>query len=192
MKNNIKSIRKKIGLSVVELAEKLEMSQSNLTKIENAQIGLKPQTAEKIAKILNVSASALYQTSKEAQDFQKYISLINPEVWKMPRYSKFPLPEIITVPDSELQGYIAEDDTMSPVIPKNALVVVAPSKDMPFKDGLYLIEIDHQKYLRRLQKASGGNISVIADNKSYQSQLFLAEEIKIIARAFAVLSLSLL
>ena len=64
--NNIKNIRKSQNMSVTELAKALNMSQSNLTKIENNQLELKHDTAQKIADILNVSISALHSSPNTA------------------------------------------------------------------------------------------------------------------------------
>ena len=41
MLNNIKQIRKSLGITVAELAQKLNMSQGNLTKIETGQVDMK-------------------------------------------------------------------------------------------------------------------------------------------------------
>lgn len=64
MLNNIKQIRKSLGITVAELAQKLNMSQGNLTKIENGQVDMKAETAAAIAAILQCPLDKLIAEEK--------------------------------------------------------------------------------------------------------------------------------
>lgn len=65
MLNNIKQIRKSLGITVAELAQKLNMSQGNLTKIENGQVDMKAETAAAIAAILQCPLDKLIAEEKD-------------------------------------------------------------------------------------------------------------------------------
>ena len=65
MGNNIKQIRKSLGISVTELAQRLNMSQGNLTKIENGQVDLRLDTAQAIAEVLQCPLERIMEQERE-------------------------------------------------------------------------------------------------------------------------------
>lgn len=175
--NNIKKIRKKQKISVTQLAKMLNMSQSNLTKIENNQLELKRQTAIQIAQILNVSLDAIYSSSKEEGS-----NIINPETFNLPNLSTFNLiPETIKQKDS-IQTYICQDDTMSPSINKNSIVLIDTNK-RNIENGIFLIKINNTTVLRRLQTTYNNTINILTDNRFYPPIETNASQINIIGQA---------
>lgn len=185
--NNIKKIRKSQNISVTELALKLNMSQSNLTKIENSQIELRQDVAQKIAEALNVSVTALRQ--EKGEDNAALIELINPESagYKPMAHISFPFPNASNLPQSPALFAIT-DDAMEPKINKNAFVLLDKSVTSLNADGIYLIEINAKKIIRRLQNSLNGTIFVIPDNKAYTLEEISPDNLKIIAKATGVLS----
>jgi transcriptional regulator with XRE-family HTH domain len=59
MKNNIREIRQKRGLTLTELAKKLSMSKGNLSQMETGKLGLTQENIDKMTSILKVSSSEL-------------------------------------------------------------------------------------------------------------------------------------
>ncbi len=58
--SRLKFMRKLRGLSQEQLAEKIEISPKNLSKIEIGQTFPTPENIEKIAKYLNITVDALF------------------------------------------------------------------------------------------------------------------------------------
>ena len=178
--NNIKQIRKQQGLTITELSQKVGMSQANLTKIENNQIELRHEVAQKIATILNVSISSLTGTSD-----LNAIELINPEQFLMPQFTKWNIiPQIDTI---NTKGYIMPDDTMSPTITKDSICVVN-TKETTIHNGLFLIQQNEQIKARRLQIISKDEFLILTDNKSYTQNQVNINTITIIGKITHIIS----
>lgn len=191
MSNNIKQLRKEQGLSVTELASKLNMSQGNLTKIENGQIELKADTAEKIAAALNVSPQALQERKTSAGIMM--LELINPQILSLPALSRLPVPADL-VPNTPKNAaiYVMTDDTMSPHVPLGALVIIDKGNNNFTTNGIYLLQVGQTIVLRRLQQTFSSSINILCDNNSYIPQQMDIESINIIGRAiFSLSSISL-
>lgn len=183
--NNIKKIRKSQNISVTELAEKLAMSQGNLTKIENAQIPLKADLAAKIAAVLNVPVSSL--TDFAAKDGLRNVPLINPETLALPPYAELALPTALCPEAKELRLFAAFDDAMAPMVKKNALVFISLAETFT-DDGIYLLNISSRLVLRRLQQSLNGKIWVLCENKIYQPESISAEQLKIVGKLAGVIT----
>ncbi|MBO5038838.1 MAG: helix-turn-helix domain-containing protein [Alphaproteobacteria bacterium] len=182
MANNLKRLRKEQGLTVTELARRLSISQANLTKIENAQIGLKPDLAQKIATILNVSPLALepQKTPKQPNGLTE-LEILNPEVLNLPAHTTLPVFKQLSIQTCFL--YIIPDDTMAPTLLKHDLVILDTSCQTLQENGLYLINNHGSNELVRLQRLKESCIKVIFDNKNYESSDIIASELIIKAKA---------
>lgn len=181
--NNLKRLRKEQGLTVTELARRLSVSQANLTKIENSQISLKPDLAQKIADVLNVSPQTLLPQS--AQSHPAGLELINPEVLNLPNHTALP---VLTEQTSEsLSIYIMPDDTMSPTLSKHDLVIVDTSCLSPKENGVYLIKTENKYELVRLQHIENNQIKVIFDNKNYPNYDISSSQLSVKAKALKTL-----
>ena len=64
----IKSARKKAGLTQYELAERVGITQTSLSQIENGAINPSPKTQKKICEVLNISEPLLYILSIDEHD----------------------------------------------------------------------------------------------------------------------------
>ena len=185
MSNNIKQIRKTQGISVTELAAKLNMSQSNLTKIENGQIELKPDTAEKIAAVLGVSPLALQEQSVSAGVIM--LELLNPEKLDLPPLSSLPVPAcLVSNPLTNAALFAVIDDTMAPDIPNGSLVVIDKTDTNTASNGIYLLQIADKLILRRLQDTFSTTLNLLCDNPRYIPQQIDISSIHLIGRAVLV------
>lgn len=189
--NNIKAIRKEQGLSVTELAAKLNMSQGNLTKIENNQIELKSDTAVKIAEALGVAVQAITTKPTETAGMIQF-PLLNPEALQLPPLSRLAVPSYMqhfSAEDTVL--FAMEDDTMSPKIPASALVLIDKSeKDL--KNGIYLIKTNNKLILRRLQTTFSTEVKLLCDNPAYSPELIDISSIELIGKAHSYFGINAL
>ncbi len=184
--NNIKRLRKEKGFSVTALADAVNISQSNLTKIENGQVELKPELVEKIAAVLQVSTTAVVQKAPSA-DGVILLQVINPEIIGLPPLAHLPILEHLcpNLPQ-ETALYVMEDDTMTPHITPNSLVVVDKNHRDFSQNGIYLLRINERLALRRLQRALNQKINLLSDNASYPPEQMDEADLNIIGKAFSV------
>lgn len=182
--NNIKKIRKQLNISVTELAKRINMSQANLTKIENNQVELKIELAEKISNALNVSLNTILETKASGIT---QIELINPNIIGLTQYQALDIPsQILDNSDSKLKAFVQEDDTMSPLIKKNSIVIIN-TKEKTLLNGIYLININNNLLIRRLQKTLQNTIYIIPENKAYQTEEVKEAKFQIIGKASSIL-----
>lgn len=181
--NNIKAIRKQRGLSVTELAQKLGMSQSNLTKIENNQLELKPSIAQKIAEILDVAPTSINEIPQDSKGYT-HIDIINPEEVGLPTLSTYPI--LVTKNTSmstSLVVYIMPDDTMTPTILNHTAVIIDTNIKTFTKNGIYLIKNSGLTELRRIQQIDNTTVIIQTDNKAYTSKNDDKSNLNIIGKA---------
>lgn len=167
MANNIKQIRKSLGISVTELATRLKMSQGNLTKIENGQVDLKFETAQAIASALSCPIDRIFSEEKTE---------ISPLILN------FNLP-------TESQNLTIRDDTMFPTLRKGDIAIISPLINKQ-DDGLYVIIYQNKKRVRRLQTLGNGALALICDNRAYETEYVEKEEIEIIGKVTHKISIS--
>lgn len=165
--NNIKQIRKSQGISVTELAQKLNMSQGNLTKIENGQVDLKLDTARAIAEALECPLERIMGKEKEESS---------------------PLVINLNLPQGS-QTIRITTDTMSPTLQKGEIAVIQPQSSKN-EDGVYLIEKEGREQIRRLQTLSDRKIALLYDNKVYETEYADIKDIKIIGKVIQKISIA--
>ncbi len=186
--NNIKHLRKEQGMSVTALAAALNMSQGNLTKIENGQVELKPELAEKIAAVLQVSPTALSRLPK-APEGTYSLPLLNPEMLNMPPLSRLPLPgHFCQNLPQDVVLFVAEDDTMAPQISQGSLVLIDKNSHRFSQNGVYLLKIGKSLALRRLQRILNQNINILSDNISYPPEQMDEATLDIMGKAISAIS----
>ena len=166
MLNNIKQIRKSLGITVAELAQKLNMSQGNLTKIENGQVDMKAETAAAIAAILQCPLDKLIAEEKD-------------------NVSPLSLPLNLPV-DSRTMA--VRDNNMAPTLISGDIAVVRPCQTKG-ADGIYLLQRQGREVL-----LSDGRVAVLCDNQAYLPEYVVtAAELEIsghVVSKIAVVSLS--
>lgn len=159
MPNNIKQIRKSLGITVAELAQKLNMSQGNLTKIENGQVDMKAETAAAIAAILQCPLDKLITEEKD---------------------NASPLALPLNLP-ADSRTVTVREDNMAPTLVSGDIAVVRPCQTKG-TDGIYLLHRQGRDVLRRLQTLSDGRIAVLCDNRAYLPEYATAAELEISGR----------
>ena len=142
--NNIKQIRKSKDISVTQLAQMLNMSQGNLSKIENGQVELRLETAQEIAFVLGCPLNKIFAQAEEKDTINMPFTL--------PLGSK-------TVR--------LRDDTMSPTF-KSGDIAVYQEQNYKDEDGIYVLEEEDGLKVRRLQTTSGDSYIIIKDNPYYR------------------------
>lgn len=171
MLNNIKQIRKSLGITVAELAQKLNMSQGNLTKIENGQVDMKAETAAAIAAILQCPLDKLIAEEKD-------------------NVSPLSLP--LNLPADSCTMAV-RDNNMAPTLISGDIAVVRPCQTKG-ADGIYLLQRQGREVLRRLQTLSDGRVAVLCDNQAYLPEYAVtAAELEIsghVVSKIAIVSLS--
>lgn len=183
--NNIKAIRKQKNISVTELAQRLGMSQSNLTKIENGQLELKQNIAQKIAQELQIAETSLYQ--KQIIDGYINLNIINPEMLSLPTLSTYPI-----LNNKELnftvgyEAYIMPDDTMCPSIRQNTITIIDKKVTKFTQNGIYLIKNNDLIELRRIQQINKDECRIITDNIAYPPQTTDISSLNIMGRAIGI------
>lgn len=182
--NNIKKLRKAQNLSVTELAARLNMSQSNLTKIENGQVELRQPLAKKIAETLNVSLSAISE-ELGAETISACVSLplLNPADANLPAQTFLPLPTAFLPPlPPQCAVFYVNDDAMGKHFPKSSLVITK-QENIPHEDGVFIIREGERLLLRRLQFCNKNYVTILSDNHCYPSRQCVENELKIVAQA---------
>ncbi len=165
--NNIKQIRKSMGISVTELAQKLHMSQGNLTKIENGQVDLRLDTARAIAEALECPLERIMGREKAESS---------------------PLVVNLNLPQGSLTMKITTD-TMSPTLQKGEIAVIQPQSTKN-DDGVYFIEKDGREQIRRIQTLSYEKVALIYDNKAYETEYADIKDIKIKGKVIQKISVT--
>lgn len=167
MPNNIKQIRKSLGITVAELAQRLNMSQGNLTKIENGQVEMKAETAAAIAEILQCPLERLL-------------------VEEADRVSPLALP--LNLP-TDSRTLTVRDDNMAPTLALGNIAVVRPCHAKG-EDGVYLLKCRGREVLRRLQTLSDGRIAVLCDNPACLPEYAAAAELEISGRVISKIAVA--
>lgn len=167
MPNNIKQIRKSLGISVTELAQRLNMSQGNLTKIENGQVDMKAETAAAIAAILQCPLDKLITEEKD---------------------NASPLALPLNLP-ADSRTVTVREDNMAPTLAPGNIAVVRPCRTKG-EDGVYLLKCRGREVLRRLQTLSDGRVAVLCDNRAYLPEYATAAELEISGRVISKIAVA--
>ena len=170
MPNNIKELRKARNISVTELARRLNMSQGNLTKIENGQVELKTELAQKLADILQCPLERLLGLEEAAEPS--------------------PLALYLNLP-STARTITVRGDNLAPVLQSGDIAVVIP-ESVKKEDGLYLVQYKGRELLRRLQTLSDGQLALLCDNPAYQPEYGTPGEVVILGRVIRKIAVTAL
>lgn len=190
--NKIKEIRVKNNLTAQDVANMLKMSQSNYTKIENGQQKLTLETADKITKIFNVDISDLISSSEDVQipnimrtkrqndDFAEIeilsatascgngIECMMNEVTGKHLISMNAFREITYGKPENIKILPIRGDSMQPTINNNDYVWVDMSVKSPTGDGLYLLCIRSELFVKRIRFDFIHNrATILSDNSMY-------------------------
>lgn len=166
MVNNLKNLRKARNISVTELAQKLGMSQGNLTKIENGQVDMKAETAAALAEILQCTLEQLL-ADRDSTDTTALATYFN-------------LP-------ADARIFPVRDDTMAPTLFPGDIAVIRPTA-VQTGNGLYVLQIQGREVIRRLQTLSDGKVVLLCDNQVYQPEYAALSTLQLQGRVISKIS----
>lgn len=189
----IKEIRKKKGISQLELANKLGFSQAYIAMIEKGKRDIDTELLNKIAQALGVSVAELLSSPEEKKtiEVEKRTDLVI-----LPVYSGVPasgfeggdveLIDYLPTPREMLQG-IPENrvawvkvlgDSMEPKVKKGDMILVADGSYVSIKNGdLVVAVMDGEKTLKRFYD-KGDFILLQPENEKYEPLIIRKEELK--------------
>lgn len=151
MKNNIREIRQKRGLTLTELAKRLNMGKGNLSNIETGKLGLTQENINKLSEILKVSSSEILgdqPINQESLIKIKYIDniLLIKNCQQFESADEFVLDEkflfFLGIKEKFKKTLIikAPNNSMYPVIETGDIIFVDTTETIIIRDGLYLIQ----------------------------------------------------
>ncbi len=167
MANNLKQLRKARGFGVAELAQKLGMSQGNLTKIENGQVDMKAETAAALAGILQCPLEQLLDSGEISQEASPLAAYFN-----MP---------------TDARTLAIRDDTMAPTLAPGDIAIIRPAAFCS-GNGVYALQIGAKEVIRRLQALSDGKVALLCDNRFYQAEYAAPSELQFLGRVVGKIS----
>lgn len=200
MKNRIKDLRRAKGWTVAQLAEKINMSPSHLSNIENHNRGLEINWIEPIAKALNVRSIDILEGEWNKQEDPAGVPAIPTQYTSVPLYDMTAaagygaainkeIAEVIKPlifeqsylrqlgNPKEIFGMFVFGDSMMPVLPDHSLVLVAPDKKDLWQGKMYLVRISDMLYVKYVEKMPGCYILKSA-NKTYDPITLNTEEMQ--------------
>lgn len=190
--NKIKELRKSKGITQKELAEALDMSQPNLSKIEADETPLTVEIAQKISLFLNIDVSDIISNSagiqipsflrakKRNDEFAEVeiisatascgngVECLNSEVIGKHLISKDCFRQMTQTEDKYIKILPISGDSMQPTINNNDYVMVDMSIKSPTGDGLYLLCIRNDLFVKRIRFDFIHNTAtILSDNPLY-------------------------
>lgn len=175
MELTIRERRQEAGMTVSELARRLNTSVANMSRWEREPQRINLTTLEKISDVLGVPPEALI--SKDSQvpagrvsGATKTLVVTVPSL--QPDKPAFPfdrnyLLRISERPASELGAAIVTDDAMTPTLRPGDALVIEPC-DRVTEAGLYASVSNEQVNIRRAMPGlMPGTVSVVTDNDDY-------------------------
>lgn len=185
MKNNLKELRKRMGLTQYDVAEKIGLSQPQIYKFESGEKKLTLPQMEQFAELYKVSIEELYgeikSLSGEHQDTVT-IDIISAtpccgsgedncgyadEVvgkWVMPAKD---FKELTFAQPRDVKQMRVIGDSMEPTIKDGDYILVDVSHNSFDVDGIYLIKMVNGLAVKRLQ-AGLSEVKIHSDNKRYE------------------------
>ncbi len=95
-------------------------------------------------------------------------------------FDKKLLTEVLKVQPEQCSFVTMKGDSMSPVINNGDQVLI--DRKAVTGDGVFLIRIDSELMVKRVQRIPGIGLEIISDNKSYKSYQLPPEKVEIIGR----------
>lgn len=90
------------------------------------------------------------------------------------------LEKTLGVKKADAVMYTQSGDAMAPTIKNGSLVLLDTSKKTG--NGVFLVRVDQQLYLQRLQYLPGVGVDIISDNNSYKSYTLQPDQVDVIGQ----------
>lgn len=206
MKNNLKELRKKAGLSQVELAEKLNTTQGMIGLLERGERKLAPEWLKKISQILSCSPldilPDLNVVTPMVQPNQHSVSIEMIDAtaccgngienfaenvigfWQMPKEE---YRAISTIAPENIKMLRVYGDSMEPTLSDGDWVLVDISRNFFDSDGIFLIRLSTGLAVKRIQGTLGTDVVICSDNAKYKPITASAREVVIVGKVIYTL-----
>lgn len=206
MRNNLRELRKKAGLSQLELADKLNTTQGMVGLLERGERKLSPDWLKRISQILSCSPldilPDLNTLTPTVQPNQNSVSIemidaaaccgdgieaLSENVvgfWQMPK-SEF---QTITFANPDVIKMLRVfGDSMEPTLKDGDWVLVDTSRNYIDSDGIFLIRLSTGLAVKRIQGTLGSDVVICSDNPKYRPITAAAREVFIIGKVIYTL-----
>lgn len=206
--NNIKNLRKMHHKTVTQLAEAVGVTQSTMTKIENGNISLKSEMAQKIADLFgttldNVVKSEFGQVSPyafspagvsmiEIIDARESVAengnILTPKVIGHQLANVNLFPQLRNISPDKIKILSIYGDSMQPTINDQDVIWVDISVTSPESDGLYLFCIRQELLVKRIRFDIFNNSALISSDNPLYPPLSVnnPDQIKVCGKVIAV------
>lgn len=200
--NNIKTLRKMRDVTSQTLAASIGISQPNLSKIENNQINLSLDLANKIAEYFRVDLGQVIGSAPVENGFNDCVKInildikaccgsgienLTEQVtgcWQMPLIE---FKKISFADPHNVYMLQASGDSMQPTIADGDWALVDLGQNFMSSDGIYLIRLANGLAIKRLQ-ARLNNIMVKSDNTKYDDITAEAGELTVVGKIIYILN----
>jgi len=185
--NRIKDLRKSMGLSQKELADKLFVNQTAVSQWERGVTSPNPQTMIALAKLFNVSTDYLLGQTKKAPDFSEVPDIISFDGFKqIPILGTIACGEPILAEENH-DGYTnvelnihadfalrCKGDSMAPKFLDGDIVLI---RQQPVVENgqIAAVLIDNEATLKRVY-VNKSDILLSPENLNYQPMVYVGEQ----------------
>jgi len=206
MRNNLRELRKKAGLSQLELADKLNTTQGMIGLLERGERKLSPDWLKRISQILSCSPldilPDLNTLTPTVQPNQNSVSIEMIDAaaccgngienfmenvvgfWQMP---KDEYRAISTIAPEHVKMLRVFGDSMETTLSDGDWVLVDISRNFFDSDGIFLIRLSTGLAVKRIQGTLGKDVVICSDNQKYRPITAAAQEVAIIGKVIYTL-----
>jgi len=168
----IREIRSRQGMSITELARRLDTSAANVSRWERDPQRINLVTLTRIAEVLGVPPQALITPSSSIEYARRTPTIVTVRnlmegAADLPFDNRY-LATITGTKASELAALIVEDDAMSATLNPGDIVLIEPCERVK-KPGLYVSasEASSPRIRRVMPGLTDNSISILTDNEDY-------------------------
>ena len=172
---------KRSGISMRELARRIDIAQPSISKWCSNQAVPRVIYLERMAKVFGVSAHWLtYGEHASGRD----------EVVIRPRPESSETIGLSLTADSAKRTFgTQESDDMAPTIRSGSLVVINHTINKVIGSGVYLVQVGETKELRRIQPLVDGTLDIRIDNpKRFANEIATDDKIVILGKVLSTVS----
>ncbi len=206
MRNNLRELRKKAGLSQLELADKLNTTQGMIGLLERGERKLSPDWLKRISQILSCSPldilPDLNTLTPTVQPNQNSVSIEMIDAaaccgngienfmenvvgfWQMPKEE---YRAISTIAPEHVKMLRVFGDSMETTLSDGDWVLVDISRKFFDSDGIFLIRLSTGLAVKRIQGTIGTDVVICSDNPKYRPITAATSDVQIVGKVIYTL-----
>ncbi len=170
MNNNLKALREKNGLSIIELSKISGIGRDIIYKMEKGTIGISKKNIPLLEKALGVSASSLFGGCDSMIPIKYYSSVFDfsDKKCEFINIDKTQLAEMGIEKDyNDIVIIKINDDSMYPTIVKGDLLFINTKQKQIYNDKIYIIQENNNLKVKRVLRKSpfDTTITIKSDNQ---------------------------